>query len=127
MEIGRLASQIGATGNDLPSYGVTRDFGYPHVEVKGSTYCWVVVERGREIRRKETRDFEEFLYWVFANVTSTLATEYASKNRIKDQDFRRVLFAKQVELLEKLSPSWAQARESEIADILQRRPYNDSM
>lgn len=120
-----LARLIGATPNDLPSYGKTRDFAYPHIEVDNLKYHYVVVERGQELDRKSTNDFDELLYWVFSNATHNLAFAYELNNRIEDQDCRRIAFPKQVELLGLISPVLAARKDIEISEILRKVPYDD--
>lgn len=125
-EVTALAQRIGASINDLPSYGYTRDAGCPHVEVDATQYHYVIVERGRELERRSTADFEELLYWVFASTTHSMAFDYELQHRIADQDCRRIAFAKQIELLHTLSPGMAARRAQEITELLKRAPYNDA-
>ncbi|MBV9791279.1 MAG: hypothetical protein JOZ51_23995 [Chloroflexi bacterium] len=124
-DVQKLAQRIGASATDLPTYGYSRDGGYPHVEVDATHYHYVVVERGRELKRKTTTALDELLYWIFADVTHTMAFSYELKHRLKDQDPRRRAFAKQIELLGIISPAMAARRASEIEEILKRNPYDD--
>lgn len=124
-EVTRLARFIGATGNDLPTYGHTRDGAYPHIEVDDINYHYVAVERGQEIRRDSSPDFEELLYWIFSDITHSLAFSYELHHRIEDQDCRRIAFPKQIELLNCIHPKMAQRRALEIAGILRNAPYDD--
>jgi hypothetical protein len=124
-EVQTLAQHIGASANGLPTYGYSRDGGYPHVEVDSTHYHYVVVERGRELKRKTTTVLDELLYWVLADVTHSMAFSYELKHRIKDQDPRRKAFAKQIELLQLISPAMAARRASELEEILKRYPYDD--
>jgi len=129
IEIEHLASRIGATKSELPTYGITRDFAYPHIEVRNTTYCYVIVERGQEISRKETQDFDELLYWVFADVTFNLALKYEVKIRVEGSDSQvsqRIWRGKQLELLNKISPLMALAREREVAVIPRDPTYDDN-
>lgn len=125
-EVTHLAQVLGASGNDLPSYGHTRDSAYPHIEVDDQRYHYVIVERGQELERKSTSDFDELLYWVFKDTTSNLAFAYELKNRSEDQDCRRVAFPKQVELLGLISPFMAERQAKEIEKILAIAPYDDA-
>jgi len=124
-EVTRLAQVLGASGNDLPTYGHTRDFAYPHIEVDKERYHYVVVERGQELERKSTTDFDELLYWIFVDTSHSLAFAYELKNRVEDQDCRRIAFPKQVELLGLISPHMAARRAKEIEQILASAPYDD--
>jgi hypothetical protein len=121
-EVTRLAAGLGASGNDFPSYGRTRDSAYPHIEVDKSSYHYVTVERGVELARKSSGDFDELLYWIFADTTHRLAFACRSLPRVADQDRRRAAFARQLELLETISPAMAARRADEIQEILQLAP-----
>lgn len=124
-EVTRLAQILSASSNDLPTYGHTRDSAYPHIEVDDDRYHYVIVERGQELERKSTSDFDELLYWIFADTTHSLAFAYELKNRLEDQDCRRIAFPKQVELLGLISPHMAVRRANEIEQILAQAPYDD--
>lgn len=124
-EVDRLAKLICASSNDLPSYGTTRDFAYPHIEVDATLYHYVVVERGQEFERKSTKEFNELLFWIFSDATHNLAFEYELNNRIEDQDCRRIAFPKQVELMKLISQEMGERLEQEISKILNKSPYDD--
>jgi hypothetical protein len=124
-EVARLAKILGASSDDLPTYGQSRDFAYPHVEVDDKCYHYVIVERGRELERKSTSDLDDLLFWIFSDTTHNLAFAFELKNRIEDQDCRRTAFPKQVELLALVSPKMAARRAQEIEEILRRAPYDD--
>jgi hypothetical protein len=123
-EVDRRATLIGAIGDDLPTYGCTQDGAYPHVEVDSRGYHVVVVERGQE-SRFTTRDFDELLYKIFQSVTFRLAYSYALAHRIESQDWRRLLFQRQVELLSRLSPHWGERKADEHQRILREHPFDD--
>lgn len=126
-EVTRLARILGSSDDDLPTYGRTRDSGYPHVEVDKERYHYVIVERGQEVERKSTADFENLLYWIFSGATHSLAFAYELRNRVGNQDCRRIAFSRQVELLGLISPQMAARRTTEIEEILARAPYNDGL
>ena len=126
-EIKRLAAQIGAPDHLLPTYGYSEDGARPHIEVDSRRYHYVVVERGQEISRVTTEDLDELLYHVFEGVTFTLACDYEVKHRVKNQDFRRLMFGRQIELLSILSPKWAEIEARDHKRILQQHPYDDSL
>ncbi|WP_245331770.1 hypothetical protein [Bradyrhizobium sp. NAS80.1] len=56
-DVAALATRVGANRNELPTYGHSRDLGYPHVEIDASSYHYVVVERGQELDRQSTVDY----------------------------------------------------------------------
>lgn len=121
-----LAARIGATGYVLPTFGRSEDGARPHIEVDTPRMHYVVIERGEELTRQTTADVDELLWWVFENVTFSLATDYASRHRVFGRDFRRGLFAKQVELLAVLSPQWADRAAEDHRGVLVRHPFVDS-
>lgn len=98
----------------------------PFIEMKNGQFNFIISERGSEYERV-AGDSEEMLELIFEGITFTLAVEFELRNRVEYQDSRRLMFAKQIELLELLNPSWA-ARESENHQIvLLKRPYNDKI
>lgn len=122
--IDALARIMSAPGDILPTYGVSEQSGRPHVEV-GQVYHYVVAERGSELSRRYTADLDLFLYWIFADASSQLAGSYELQNRVADEDTRRRRFAKQVELMGTISPSWAVKMRAEHSDILVLHPFRD--
>lgn len=124
--VAALAARIDAPAGALPSFGRTRDGGHPHVEVHGGAYHLVTVERGCEQERRRTPDLDELLYWIFADVTHQLAFAHELQHRVAGQDCRRIAFAKQLELLGRLGPAFAQRRGDEIDRVLRRHPYDDA-
>ncbi|MHA3774771.1 Imm63 family immunity protein [Verrucomicrobiota bacterium sgz303538] len=124
-EVNRLAQKIGASGCILPTFGQTQDGARPHVEVDSRGYHYVVIERGQELRRDITRNLDELLYQVFESITFNVACDYELAHRIPGQDSRRLLFARQVELLALLSPLWAEREKLDHERILQQHPFSD--
>ena len=112
LELRRLVRQraavIEAPESLLPTYVTSDQSGRPHIEREGDELCYVVSERGQEQERRRTREKDELLYWVFRGVTFSMATSWEVAHRQPDEDFRRGLFARQLELLERLEPDWAQ-------------------
>jgi hypothetical protein len=126
-EIDRMANRLGASGvKTLPTYGYSEQSGRPHIEVDECGYHFVVSERGYESERLTTQEVDELLYYVFESVTHQLATKYELQHRVEDQDFRRLLFKRQIELLSILSPKWAMSRSKKIEEILRQYPFDDS-
>jgi Immunity protein 63 len=102
-EVAALARHLGAAGQDLPTYGISHDFGRPHVEVENALYHYVVMERGEELERRSTKSYDELLYWIFSDVTHKLAFSYEMMDRVEDQDCRRIAFPKQIEFMKQIS------------------------
>lgn len=126
-EVERRAAVIGAPAALLPTYGSSEDFARPHIEVDGRGYHLVVVERGVEASRATTRDLDELLFLVFHNVTSGMASDDDLVRRVEDRDPRRVMFARELELLARLSPAWAKREAAEHERILRAHPFDDAV
>ena len=124
-EVAGLARRVGASLHDMPTCGVSRDSGYPHIEVKDGLYHYVVVERGEERDRRSSADFDDLVYWIFRDVTHSMAFFPEDMARIRDQDCRRVAFPKQIQLMRQLGPKMGERTEQHIAEILRQAPYDD--
>ena len=59
-------------------------------------------------------------------MASGLASEWASRNRIQGQDFRRQYFAKNIEILKSINETWAVEEENHLEEMLSRAPFDDS-
>ena len=55
-----------------------------------------------------------------------MALEYELHNSIPGQDSRRVWFAKQLELLEKIDPKWSMRKKKDQDYILKYSPFGDN-
>jgi hypothetical protein len=120
-----LADRIGVSGNDLPTFGYSEDFGRPHLEVNERGIHYVVVERGSELTRVTSHDAEEILWHVFQSVTFSLACDYELAHRDERKDCRRLIFAHQQQLLEVLSPEWGRRQALYHQATLDEYPFDD--
>lgn len=120
-----LAECISAPSSRLPTYGKSIDGAHPHIEHDALGFHYVIVERGCELRRQTTKDPLELLYWVYHDVTFDMACSREVKNRVMQQDNRRLLFKFQLDLLGRLDASWRERGELEIRRILQAHPFDD--
>lgn len=62
---------------------------------------------------------------VFEPVTFFLACDYELKHRIEDQDCRRAIFPRQIELMSRLGPVYQHQVSAKIAEVLSTHPYDD--
>ena len=99
--------------------------GSPHIEYEGSDLCYVVTERGTEHERRRTKNPDEILFWLLSDVTFEMACVFELKHRRQDEDFRRQLFAKHLDLLGALNPEWRAQKEQELRSILGKHPFQD--
>lgn len=123
-QVEALAARIDAPPHLLPTYGRSDDGARPHLEID-DRYHFVVVERGQELERRSTDDLDELLYWVMGTTTFSMACAHELRHRREGVDFRRLLFAKQVEWLRRLSPDWAERKQGEHAETLKLHPFTD--
>lgn len=106
--------------------GPTSEDCVPYVDIDDKGYHIKCFERGNQIEDDITDNLDELLYWIFSIVTSSVAAEYELKNRIKYQDNRRLMFSKQLELLEMINTDFMIKCRSEIHAILIDHPYDDT-
>ncbi len=123
--INQLAQSIHAPAQTLPNLGISSDFGYSHIEIDPHGFHYIAVERGEELSHAVTEDIHELLYWVFRDVTFSMACTYESAHRNPAQDFRRILFAHQCSLLGLLDPTWQIRCAQEQEKVLTSHPYKD--
>ena len=98
--------------------------GSPYVSIQGEELFYTSSERGCEISRKPISSLDELMYFIFEGATSMMALDYELDNRVEGQDFRRIYFSKQIELMSKLSPRWGERCRKEIEEILSSSPYS---
>ena len=125
IKVNELAQKIRAPQNTLPSYGYSEQTARPHVEVSPRVYSYVVAQSGQEVSRYTTHEIDQLLYTIFVDVTLVLAVRHAEKNRVENQDIRRVAFQRQIELLTRLSPQWGERTSQEQVQILEQAPFDD--
>ncbi|SDR66319.1 Imm63 family immunity protein [Christiangramia echinicola] len=108
-EFERLARIIAVSEKHKPTFGsINNDFKpYIFQDYKNNLH-YIFKERGEIVYEKSTSDFDEILFWIFEDITSTLSYDFELKNRIEDQDFRRIAFNHQVKLRTKLNKVWGE-------------------
>lgn len=124
-KVREYGKRIHAPRNMLTIRTISDGFGTPHIEIDEKGYNYVVSERGEEYDRKHTKDINKLLYWIFELIVFDMASEYELENRKPNEDFRRVLFSKEIELMESLDLQWAQWKRKEIDKVLNEHPYED--
>ena len=120
-----LGKKINAPEEYLLMRTKTDHFGYPHIEVKDGFYHFIVIDRGTVARHSQTKDIDLLLYWYFECAISEMASTYEINHKNPDQDFRRIWFARQIELMRILSPIWTQWLKKELDEVLGRVPFSD--
>lgn len=95
------------------------------IYVENSKYYYVIMERGHVNKCYESEDIEEILYPLFESITFSMASDYELNHRIKNEDSRKLIWKKQLELLEKVNKKFCEKCQIEIEEILKIAPYND--
>lgn len=121
-KVEKIASQIEVNVNLLPHFGISERDGTPHIEVDESNYFYLVYDRNVKSVNKKTQDANELLYWIFSDITFNMGVSYELENRKPDVNHRKVIFSRQLELLEQINSDWKKRRENEIAEILNKNP-----
>lgn len=109
----------------LPEINNSNDFAKPFIEIDRYGYNYVCRERGEEIFRKLPFDNEELTFEIFKDVTREMAWNWELKNRKPNEDSRRQVVEKQIELMAKLDKSFGDRIKKEIGQILRLAPYQD--
>ena len=86
-----------------------------------------VGERGGIIEQRLFNNFSDICFELCWSLCSSISIKYASKNRIKGEDWRRVIFPKSIQLLGKISLEFAERGQAEIDKILEENPYDDEL
>ncbi len=94
------AKKIDAQESLLPTYGYSKGFLRPYIEIDNRKLIHLKVKRrGGRIEKKYAVDLKHIIYWVFEGVIADMERDYELTNRIKNQDLRRQIFKKQEELI----------------------------
>ncbi|MBU3130148.1 Imm63 family immunity protein [Clostridium tagluense] len=118
-------SKINTPIYHLPTFGVNEDYTRPEIRVKKSAYHYVISEKRQEIKHQVTKNLDELLYSTFKYITFEMACDYEVRNRMEGQDFRRLLFNKQLELINLISEEFSLLLKTEIEVILKKYPFKD--
>ena len=122
----KLAEKINAPTNLFPTFSSPIGDATHNIEIDDSgLYNYVISERGNEYERNLTSELNDLLYWIFSDVTFTMACDYELKNRVEGKDSRRIMFKKQEELLGVLNKEWEKKEKNEHKSILENYPFDD--
>jgi Immunity protein 63 len=127
IQVDALARKIGAPVEFLPLFGMSNHDGTPHIEINRDTYYFMAYERDTVTINRQTTRLPRLMYWIFETITDRMGFAYANEHRDPKNDPRRLIFQKQMELLEKLRVQWKDLKEQEINEILERHPYRDEV
>lgn len=94
-----MSLTINAPSKYLPTYGYTKDYAQPYIEIDNlDIFHYVIIERGQELERKTTDKIEVVLKWIFIDITFEMASVFTSNNSKPNIDHRRILFQSQEKL-----------------------------
>ena len=100
--------------------------GSAHLEdLANGKYRFVYTERGQEYNARVTDNSQDILYWIYQDATFEIACKWEVKNRVPDNDSRRLIFDKQLELLRMIGEEYALRREKEIEAVLSAHPFTN--
>lgn len=122
-----LAERIGAIGTLLPTFGGSEDFARPHIEAIGETMYFVVVERGQELTREVFFEQQALLERIFRGIASEMASTFELTHRRPNEDPRRQMFSKIIDLLTQLDETWGQRERQRLIGILSNHPFCDDL
>ena len=126
-ETDRLRALIGAPADLCPLSPAMRGDGSPFLRVVADGYIYANEERGHVYNERKTQDLDELLYWIMKDITFSMAVDYEVANRVLHADFRRLLFAKDLELLGSLKPEWRERKREYYDAVLAQYPFNDEI
>ena len=96
-----------------------------YIYMENDKYYYVFTEKGKIREKKELVTEEEVLWYVLELVLFNVAMDYAIKNRKKGEDFRRILFKKEIELYSRFGENFKVRKVEAINRILESNPYID--
>ena len=94
-----------------------------YVFSQNGQYHYLFTEKGRIVKHKQCTNEEELLWDVLEIVAGDLAMQYAMKNRVENEDFRKKLFEREIELFSLFGDAFRQRKITEISRILRAAPY----
>ena len=124
-KIEEMAVLINAPEGLFPSFNGANVNRFSYIETGKFIYHNVGTDGGREVKRTTVSSLDELLYLVFEGITFEMAVSYGKDHIVMGEDFRRVFFRRQLELLDRLNSHWKEQRASEIESILKFHPYID--
>ena len=106
--VSALGKLIDAPLYMLPTFGRNEDAARPEIRVDEKGYHFVIIERGQQLEHLVFDKLEEILFQILEGITFSMACNYEVRNRVENQDFRIVLFTKQLQLLKHLDGAFAE-------------------
>lgn len=92
---------------------------------KDNEYHILFTEKGKIRSDIVTSEEREVLWNALGILSTNIIIDFATQNRETGKDFRRNLFAKEIEIYSLFGKDFKKRKAEEIEDILKRNPYND--
>jgi hypothetical protein len=108
-------------------FAETHDDGGYCYGVEGTAYVFAARERGEEHGRRETGSLDELLFWCLDSVVMVMAAEWEVTHRRPEEDSRRQVFARRLELMAAVDEAWAARLQQQLERVLERSPYDDAL
>ncbi len=99
--------------------------GYYFLAYQNGAYHYGYTERGQTRAIAQAADLHQILYYPLQDITFQAASAHKLAHKTTTQDPRRILFAKQLELLAAIRADYAAQRQAQIRAILTEHPFND--
>ena len=120
-----IVKKLAISKKYLPTFGYSKDFGYPFVEINDYGYNYVVSDRGEEVKRVIFEDVEELMYHIFFDITFRVSLDYELHNREDETDSRRKIFENQEKLLGMINDEWRTRASNHHKLVLLDYPFDD--
>ncbi|MDD4414845.1 MAG: Imm63 family immunity protein [Oscillospiraceae bacterium] len=104
--------------------GPINNEGY-YYEVLGNIYIYAYSERGHRTVICKTEDINEFYYSILKDIVKNYAINYEVKNRIINQDTRRIWMKKALEWMNDIDVEFYKKMDNEFSEILKLHPFKD--
>ncbi len=126
-QVREMAGKIAATPQLFPTFGTSDLSGRPYIVIQEDMYYFLVNDRDTVSINRQTNSLPELLYWIFDDITFHMGVDHAINHRVTDVDPRRMIFKKQLELLQILRPEWREQKQQELQELLAKHPYRDQL
>lgn len=125
-EYNRYRQQLTPNSNPFTIPTRPRHDGAPHIEYSHNAYHFIVTERGLELERRTSAEIDDVLFWLLSGDTFGVACRHELAHRRAGIDGRRVIFHRQIALLQQINPVWAARQQAKVDAILAEHPFVDS-
>lgn len=126
MRIREIGSKINVPEEMYPKINQVGDE-FSETVIKKDLYYYYIfkIERGKIAKCIKCKTSDDLMYLIFFDITDEMAGLYEVENRVNNQDYRRIMFEKQLELMKCISIKYYQRLKMELEEVLKKYPYND--